>query len=492
MKLPLCALIFATALSTISARIGDQDTSFENVVERKLCAENNDGCFSYFNPCCDGSSCHVNGRCYPYPRRKNDPCIPALQQCGDGLTCDMNGMKCREIGTEEDDKCNFSRPCEGEGLSCDLLTNKCRLPGETGDVCHSTRPCEEGLVCQAVSQTCRAEGVEGESCSVVESCAGSLTCDLTTTTCRGKSSVGERCHLSRFCESSLFCDFDTQSCKRAAALGQSCNVYVPCVNGLACTDEKCVLPATSPVSTTIASLVVLDTILLILCCPVLKSRLMHVIFHIFCFARLNFFFMQPKCELGALGCDGDDTTNNGGGDDAGLDDGPPPCPLTKPDCHDVDTVAPTADQTAVLTPGPNDGDIQNSDPEQAADNINCQRNIVTGECVPETSSPTFPFPSSTPTPAPTVSASPTVSAVPTIEDKTKCKLTGCEDDTDKGADDYPKVPVRKIPTASYGEIAKLSGERGGTGGPMGMVGSRTGGNKMNPGETKKLVKGEKP
>jgi len=131
------ALFFATIVS-VEARIGETG---EDAHGRRLCKENNDGCFSVFNPCCDGSSCHVDRKCYPYPRQENDGCIPALDQCADGLTCDMTRMKCRAEGTQAGDKCNFSRPCaEGSGLACDLLTSKCRVPGSEGQKCHASKP----------------------------------------------------------------------------------------------------------------------------------------------------------------------------------------------------------------------------------------------------------------------------------------------------------------------------------------------------------------
>ena len=217
--------------------------------------------------------------------------------------------------------------------------------------------------------------------------------------------------------------------------------------------------------------------------------------------------MQLKCELGAGDCGGDDTTGNGGGgdadlDDAGQNDGPPPCPLTDPDCK-IETEAPTGNSTQ----GSNDELDGEDNPEPAAENPDCQRNMATGECIPDTSSPTHPFPSSTPTEAPTVTPVPSVSAAPTIQDRTKCPLTGCVDEQDTDTKcpltgcvaedsetgDYPKLPVQKIPSSSFNKVSVLSGKRGGSGG-MGMGVSRAAGKKKRlvdegDGERRRLVKG---
>jgi hypothetical protein len=115
MKLTFFQVVFVAG--AVSARVG-----FEDKRGRRLCAENKDGCVPLFNPCCEGYSCHIPHReCYAYPRRANDPCIPLVDECVTGYTCDASRLRCREMGTDDGDRCSISQGC-ANGMICKSRT----------------------------------------------------------------------------------------------------------------------------------------------------------------------------------------------------------------------------------------------------------------------------------------------------------------------------------------------------------------------------------
>ena len=179
--------------------------------------------------------------------------------------------------------------------------------------------------------------------------------------------------------------------------------------------------------------------------------------------------------MGGSGCGGDDTGDGsdgdtggvppaGGDDGTGTDpaniDGPVPCPLTNPACN----AGQDDGQDGSDGETGNDGAISTN-----GDEADCVRNMATGECLPETTAPTFSPTSLAPTPSPTTSPAPSTSPAPTAEDTTRCALTGCEDDP---------LPVQKVPAAGYEMRIKMSDTRGGAGGLA-----------MQPGNRRNHVKG---
>ena len=235
-------LVVSSYATLASARLGFLETNQEIQNQRRLCATRKSSCTYLSNTCCTGLSCHIDGKCYTYPRQNGDPCIPWLNQCAEGSTCDPTEMECRTTGTAVGASCSMFKPCAGN-LACDMATGQCKLPGTLGEYCHSTRPCGEGLECQLSSGTCQYPKVENNRCSVINACADGYMCDLTSSICRGPSELGGICHLSRVCTSGLYCDLDAQTCIEAIALGEKCNNYVPCADGLWCaqSSDTCVV-----------------------------------------------------------------------------------------------------------------------------------------------------------------------------------------------------------------------------------------------------------